>query len=190
MWELWFKFYLGKIEDFRPGASTSDISERLLQTGSGGGCSVTQFCPSLCDPMGCNMPGFPVLHHLLELAQTHVDWVGDAILPSHPLSSPFPPALNVSQHHGLSRRISSLHMVAKALELQHQSFQWIVRADFLYYYWLLWSLAVQRTLKSLLQHHSSKASMLCHSAFFMFQLLHPYMTTGKTVALTILTFVG
>ena len=94
-------------------------------------CSVTQSCPTLCNPMDCSMPGFPALHHLAELAQTHVHWVSDAIQPSHPLSSPSPPAFNLSQHQGLFQRVSSSHQVAKVLELQHQSFQWIFRVDFL-----------------------------------------------------------
>ena len=64
-------------------------------------CSVAQSCPTLCDPMDCSTPGFPVLHHLLKLAQTHVHWVGDAIQPSHPLFSPSSPAFNLSQHQGL-----------------------------------------------------------------------------------------
>ena len=85
-----------------------------------------------CDPMDCSTPGFPVHHQLPELAQTHVHWVGDAIQPSHPLSSPSPPALNPSQHQGLFKWVSSSHEVAKVLEfqLQHQSFQWIFRTDF------------------------------------------------------------
>ena len=96
-------------------------------------CSVAQSCPTLCDPMHCSTSGFPVLHHLLELAQTHVHRVGDAIQPSHPLSSPSPPAFNLSQHQGLFQWVSSLHQVAKVLELQpqHQSLQWIFRTDFL-----------------------------------------------------------
>ena len=87
----------------------------------------------LWDPMDCSTPGFPVLHHLPELAQTHVHWVGDAIQPSHPLSSPSPPAFYPSQHQGLFQWVSFLHQVTKALEiqLQHQSFQWIFRTDFL-----------------------------------------------------------
>ena len=95
--------------------------------------SVAQSCPTLCDPMDCSMPGFPVHHQLLEFTQTHVHWVGDAIQPSHPLSSPSPPAFNLSQHQGLLKWISSLHQVAKVLDfqLQHQSLQWIFRADFL-----------------------------------------------------------
>ena len=94
---------------------------------------VAQSCPTLCDPMDCSMPGFPVHHQLLELAQTLVQPVNDAIPPSHPLSSPSPPALNLSQHQGLFQCVSSSHQVAKVLEfrLQHQSCQWIFRTDFL-----------------------------------------------------------
>ena len=86
-----------------------------------------------CDPMDCCMPGFPVHHQLPELAQTHVRWVNDAIQPSPPLSSPSRPAFNLSQHHGLFQGVSSSHQVAKVLEfqLQPQSFQWILRVDFL-----------------------------------------------------------
>ena len=147
--------------------------------------SVAQLCLTLCDPMNCSMPGLPVHHQLPESTQTHVHRVGDAIQPSHPLSFPFPPALNLSQHQGLFQWVSSLHQVAKVLEfqLQHQSFQWTPRMDWLDL------LAVQVTLKSLLQHHSSKASILRCSAFFTVQHSHPYMTTGKTIALTRLTFV-
>ena len=144
--------------------------------------SVAQSCPTLCDHMNRSTPGLPVHHQLLESTQTHVHWVGDAIQPSHPLSSPSPPALNLSQHQGLFKWVSSSHQVTKGLEfqLQHQSFQWTPRTDLL---------AVQGTLKSLLQHHSSKVSIL-HSAFFTVQLSHLYMTTGKTIALTRWTFVG
>ena len=97
-------------------------------------CSVTQSCLTLCDPMDCSMPGFPVLHHLLEFAQTHLQWSDEAIQPSHPLSSPSPLALNLSQHPGLFKWVSSSHQVAKVLEfqLQHQSFQWTPRTDLLY----------------------------------------------------------
>ena len=93
--------------------------------------SVTQSCLTLCDPMDCSTPGLPV-YHLLELAQTHVHQVSDAIQPSHPLSSPSPPTFNLSQHQGLFRWVSCLHQVVKGLELQlqHQSFQWIFRTDF------------------------------------------------------------
>ena len=95
--------------------------------------SVTQLCTTCCDPMNHSMPGLPVHHQLLEFIQTHVHWVGDAIQPSHPRSSSSPPALNLSQHQGLFKWVSSLHQVAKVLEfqLQHQSFQWTPRTDLL-----------------------------------------------------------
>ena len=90
-------------------------------------------CPTLCDPMNHSTPGLPVHHQLLEFTQTHIHQVGDAIQPSHPLSSPSPPTFNLSQHQGLFKWVSSLHQVAKILEfqLQHQSFQWTPRTDFL-----------------------------------------------------------
>ena len=93
--------------------------------------SVAQSCPTLWDPMDCSVPGLPVHHWLLEFFQTHVHGVGDAIQPSHPLLSSSPPAFNLSQHQGLFKWVSSLHQVAKVLELhlQHQSFQWIFRTD-------------------------------------------------------------
>ena len=160
--------------------------------------------------MHCSTPGFSVHHQLPELTQTHVHRVGDAIQPSQPLSSPTPPTFNLSQHQGLFKWVSSLQQVAKVLEfqLQQQSFQWRFRTDFLKQnktkqnqnkqkkglisFRMNWLdlFAVQGTLKSLLQHHSSKASILRHLAFFTIQLPHPYMTTGKTIALTTWTFVG
>ena len=84
-------------------------------------CSVSKSCPTLCNPMDCSMPGFPVFHCLPEFAQTHVHWVDDTMEPSHPLLPPSPPALSLSQHQGLFQS----HQVAKVLELQlqHQSFQ-------------------------------------------------------------------
>ena len=95
--------------------------------------SVTQSCPTLCNPMDCSMPGLPVHHQLLGFTQTHVHWVGDAIQPSHPLLSPSSPAFNLSQHQGLFQWVSSSHQVAKVLEcqLQHQPFQWTPRTDLL-----------------------------------------------------------
>ena len=95
---------------------------------------VAQSCLTLCDPMDCNTLGLPVHHQLLEFTQTQVHWVGDAIQPSHPLSSPFPPTFDLSQHQGLFKWVSTSHQVGKVLEsqLQHQSFQWIFRTDFLY----------------------------------------------------------
>ena len=95
--------------------------------------SVTQSCPTLCDPMDCSTPGLPVHHQLPEFTHTHVHWVGGAIQPSHPLSSLSPPSFNLSQHWGLFKWESSSHQVARLLEfqLQHQSFQWIFRTHFL-----------------------------------------------------------
>ena len=141
--------------------------------------------------MDCSTPGFPIHHQLPEFTQTHVHWVGDAIQPSYPLSSPSPLTFNLSQHQGLFKWVISLHQVAKVLEfqLQHQSFQWTLWTDLLRMDWLD-LVAVQGTLKSLLQHHSSKASILQHSAFFIIQLSHPYMMTGKPIALTKWTFVS
>ena len=103
-------------------------------------CPVTQLCLSLCYPMDCSMPGLPAPHYLLEFVQVYVHWISDAIQQSHPLSSPSPPALNLSQHQGLFQWVSCWHQMAKILELQrqHQSFQWLFRADFLQD-WLLWS---------------------------------------------------
>ena len=152
--------------------------------------SVAQLCLTLCDPVNSSTPGLPVHHQLLEFTQTQVHWVGDAIQPSHPLSSPSPPALNLSQHQDLFKWVHCSHQVAK-----YWSFSFNIspsnehpglisfRMDWLDH------LAVQGALKSLLQHHSSKASIFQRSAFFTVQLSHPYMTTGKTIALTRQTFV-
>ena len=95
---------------------------------------LAQSCLTLCDPMDCSTPGIPVHHQLPEHTQTHVHRVGDAIQPSHPLLSPSLPGFNLSQHQDLFQWVSSSHQVAKVLEfqLQHQSFQWIFRTDFLY----------------------------------------------------------
>ena len=150
-----------------------------------------QSCPTLCNPMNRSMPGLPIHHQLLECIQTHILCIGDATHPSHPLSSPFPPALNISQHQGLFKWVSSSHQAAKVLafHLQHQSLN---EHPGLISFRMDWLdlLAVQGTLKSLFQHHSSKASILWHSAVFIVQLSHPYVTTGKTIALTRRTFVG
>ena len=136
-------------------------------------------------------PGLPVHHQLLEIAQTHVHRVSDAIQPSHPLSSPSLPVFNLSQHQHLCPWVSSSHLVAKywsfsfSISLSNEYSGLIsFRMDWLDL------LAVQGTLKTLIQHHSSKASLLWHSAFITVQLSHPYMTTGKTIALTRWTFVG
>ena len=149
--------------------------------------SVTQSCPTLWDPMNCITPGLPVHHQLPEFTQTHVHWVGDAIQPSHPLCPllllpPIFPRIRVfsnesalrirwPKHWSFSFNISSSHEHPGLISF---------RMDWLDL------LAVQGTLKSLLQHHSSKASILRCSAFFIVQLSHPYMTTGKTTSLTTL----
>ena len=150
-----------------------------------------QFSPTLCDPMNHSMSGLPVHHQLLEFAQTHVHQVSDAIQPSHPLSSPSPPALNPSQHQDLFQWISSLHQVAKVLEFQPQLSSSNEHPGMVSFR-MDWMdlLGVQGTFKSLLQYHSSKTSILQCSAFFTVQFSHPYTTTGKTIALTRRTFVG
>ena len=141
--------------------------------------SVAQSRPTLCDSMNYSTPGLPVHHQLQKFTQTHVPLVGDAIQPSHPLTSPSPPAPNPSQHQSLFQWVNSSYQVAKVLtfQLQHQSFHWMPRTDPFRMDWLD-LLAVQGTLKGLLQHHSSKASILC-SAFFRLQFSHPHMTIGK-----------
>ena len=153
-------------------------------------CSVAQSCPTLCDTMDCSTPSFPVLHHLPEfhlpwVSQTHVHWVSDAIQPSCPLSSLSPPAFYLPQHQGLFQWVSSLHEVARVLEF---NFRISPSNDYsgLIPFRIDWFdlLTAQGTLKSLLQHHNSKASIFWHSAFFIVQLSHPYTTPGKTKALT------
>uniref|UniRef100_A0AC11DC18 Uncharacterized protein n=1 Tax=Ovis aries TaxID=9940 RepID=A0AC11DC18_SHEEP len=153
--------------------------------------SVAQSCLTLWNPTDCSTPGLPVHHQLPELAQTHVCGVSDTIQPSHPLPPPSPLAFNLSQHQGLFQWVSSSYQVAKVLEFQ-LSVSPSNEHPGLISFRMDWLdlLVVQRTLKSLLQHHSSKASILQCSAFFIVQLSHPYMTTGKTIALTRRTFVG
>ena len=141
--------------------------------------------------MNRSTPGLPVHHQLREFTQTHVHRVSDAIQPSHPVSSPSPPAPNPSQHQSLFQWVNSSHEVAK-----YWSFSFSIipskeipglisfRMD------SLDLLAVQGTLKGLLQHHSSKASILQCSVFFTVQFSYPYTTTGKTIALTRQNFVG
>ena len=157
-------------------------------------CLVSQLCLTLCDPINCSMPGFP--DHLLEFAQMHVRWLGDAIQPSHLLLPPSS-ALSLSQHHGLFQ--SWLFFNESALCIRwpnYWSFSFSISPSNEYSglisFRIDWFdlLAVQGTLKSLLQHHSLKASVLQHLAFFIVQLSHLYMTTGKIMALTVRTFLG
>ena len=140
--------------------------------------------------MNHSTPSLPDHHQLLESTQTHVHRVSDAIQPSHPLLSSSLPAPNPSQHQSLFQWVNSSHEVAKVLEFQLQ-FQSSNEHPGLISFRMDWLdlLAVQGTLKSLLQH-ISKASILQRSVFFTVQLSHPYMTTGKTIALTRQTFVG
>ena len=141
--------------------------------------------------MDCSPPGLPVPHQLPELTQTHVHWVSDAIQPSHPLSSPSPPAFNLSQHWGLFKWSVLCIKLPKYCSFSisvspSNEYSGLIsfRMDWLDL------LAVQGTLKSLLRHHTSKASNLRCSAFFIVQLSHPYMTTGKALGLSRQTFVG
>jgi len=141
--------------------------------------SVSQSCLTLCDPMDCSIPDFPVHHQLVELVQTHVHQVSDAIQPSHPLSSPSLPAFNLSQHQGLSQWVSSSHQVAKDLELQlqHQSLQWIFRTDF-FSDWLVWSPCSPRGSQESSPTPQFK-SINSLALSFRVRLSHPYMTIGK-----------
>ena len=147
-------------------------------------CPVAKLCPTLCNPMDCIKPGFPVLHYLPEFAQTHVHWVSDAIQPFHPLLPPSPLALNLSQHRDLFQWVSSSHWVAKYFSF---SFSTSSSNEYpgLIYFRIDWfdAFSIQGILRSLLQHHSLKASILWCSTFFLVQLSHPYMTTGKTIIL-------
>ena len=153
--------------------------------------SVAQLCPTLCNPMNRSTPDLPVHHQLPEFTQTQVHRVGDAIQPSHPLSSPSPPAPNPPSIRVFSNELT-LHM--RWPEYWSFSFSIIPSKEIpgLISFRMDWLdlPEVQGTLKSLLQQHSSKASILRRSAFFTVQLSHPYMTTGKTIALTRRTFVG
>ena len=142
--------------------------------------SVAKSCPTFCDPMNCSTPGPPVHHQLQEFTQTHVQRVGDATQPSHP------PSIRVFFNEStLGMRWPQYWSFSVSI-IPSKEYPGLIsfRMDWLDL------LAVQGTLKSLLQHHSSKASILRHSAFFTVQLSHPYMTTGKTIALTRRTFVG
>ena len=152
--------------------------------------SVTQYCPTLCDPMDCSMPGFPVHHQLLELAQTPVHRVSAASQPSHPLSSHSPPALNLSQCQGFSNESVLCIRWPKYWNLSFSISPSNEYSGMISFRMAWFDLAVQGALKCLFQYHSSKASILWCSAFFMVQFSHTYMTTGKTTALTRWTFAG
>ena len=155
---------------FPPLSSLSGLSEFS---------SVAQLCLILCDPMGCSTPGLPVHYQVPEFTEAHVHWVSDAIQPSHLLLSPSPPAFNLSQHQGLFNvsvlciRWSKYWSFSFSISPSNEYSRLIsFRIDW-------FDLAVHGTLKSLLQRHSSKASILWHLALFIAQLSHPYMTTEK-----------
>ena len=152
-------------------------------------CSVSQSCLALCNPMNCSTPGFPVLATSRSL--THVHWISDTIQLSHPLSSPSPPTFNPSQHQGLFNesalciRWPTYWSFSFSISSSNEYSELIsFRMDWLDL------LAVQGTLTSLLQHHSSKVSILQCSAFFVLQLSHPNITSGKIIALTRQNFVS
>ena len=151
--------------------------------------SVTQSCPTLCEPMNSSTPGFPVHQQLPEFTQTHVHRIDDAIQPSHPLLSPSPPAPTppsirvFSNESALRMRWPKYWSFSFSISPSNEHPGLIFRMDWLDL------LAVQAALKSFLQHQSPKASIFRRSAFFTVQLSHPYMTTGKTITLTRWTFV-
>ena len=138
--------------------------------------SSAQLCSTLCDSMDCSMPGFPVHHQLPEPAQTHVHRVGDAIQPSHPLSSPFPPAFNLSHHQNLFQWVSSSHQVAKILLFSFgisPSREYSGLISFRTDWFDL--LAIQETLKCLFQHHNSSAlSLLYGPVLTSIHVLYPH----------------
>ena len=155
-----------------------------------GWCSITQSCPTLYNPTDCSTPGFPVFHHFLEFAQTHVRWVGDAIQPSHPVTPLLLPSIFPSI------RIFSCESAVCIRWPKYWSFSFSISSFSEYSVLISFRIgwfhlpAVQGTLKRLLQHHSLKASILWRSAFLMVQLSHLYMTSGKTVTLTVWTFLA
>ena len=146
--------------------------------------SVAQSCLTLGDPMNHSTPGLPVHHQLPEFTQTFVHRVGDAIQPSHPLSSPSPPAPTPPSIRVFSNESTLRMRWPKYWSFSFSIIPWKEHPGLISFRmdWLD-LLAVQGTLKSLLQHHSSKASILHHSAFFTVQLSHPYIPTGKIIAL-------
>ena len=148
--------------------------------------SVTPSCPPPFDPLDCSMPGFPVLHHLPELAQTHVHRVSHAMKPSHPRSSPSPPFFSLSQHHGLLKWVTSSHRVVKVLELQHQPFQWI--QDWSPLGWTGWISLQSKGLSRVFFHTTVQKHQFFYAQPSLWSNSH--MTTGKTIALTRRTFVG
>ena len=150
----------------------------------------SQSCPALCDPVDCSTPGFPVLHCLPDLAQTHARWVGDAIQPSHPLSPPSPPAVYLLQHQGLVQWVGSLHQVAKYWHFSSnisasKEYSGLISFKIDWFYFL----EVQRLLRvfpsTTAQEHQFFSAQLS-----LWSNSHPHMTTGRTIALTRLTLLA
>ena len=152
--------------------------------------SVAQSFPTLCDPVDCSMPGLPVHHQLPEFTQTHVHRVDDSIQPSHPLSSPSPPAPIPPNIRVFSNESTLRMRWPKYWSLSFSISPSNEYSGLIFFRTDWFDLEVQGTLKSLLQHHSSKASIFWRSALFIVYLSHSYMTTGKTIALTRRTFVS
>ena len=158
--------------------------------------SVTQQCLTLCDPMDWSRPGFPRLLPTPKICSNSCassQWCHSTISSCHPLlflPSPSPPAFNLSQHQSVFQSVSSSHQQPKYWRFNFSLSAFNEYSGLIFTMNWLDLLAGQGTLKSLLQHHNSKASILRRSAFFIVQLSHPYMTTGKTIALTRRTFVG
>ena len=174
--------------DLHPGCSLDQLLHHLKQNLPQFSL-VAQLFPALCDPMDCSTPVFPVHHQLPVLTQTNAHQVGDAIQPSHPLV-PSPPTFNLSQHQGFFQMSQffttgdqSIGALASASVLPMNIQDWfpLRLTDLISFQ--------SKGLSRVFQHHSSKASVLWHSVFFMVQLSHPYMTTGKTIALTRQIFV-
>ena len=181
---LQITFWQGKTAlEHSSSKSLTSVKGRLLASVQ----FISQSCPTFRSPIDCSTPGFPVHHQFPELAQPHVHRVGDAIQPSHPLSSPSPPTFKLCHI-----RVFSNVSVLCIRWPKYRSFNFNISLSNEYSrlisFRIDWLdlLAVQGTLKSLLQHHSS----IWHSAFFIVQFSHPYMTTGKTISLTRWTFVG
>ena len=151
--------------------------------------SVTQSCPTLCDPMDFSTPGFPVHHQIPELTQTHVHRVSDAIQPSHPLSSPSLPIFSLAQHQGLFQWVSSSHQVAKVLEFQPASVLPMNTQDWSPLGWTGWISLQSKGLSRVFSNTTVQKHQFFGAQLSLWSNSHPNMTTGKIIALTRQTFV-
>ena len=153
-------------------------------------CSVTKLCPTLCNTMNCSTQDFPVLHSLLRFAQTQVHWVDDGIQPSHLLSPSSPPVLNISQHQGLLPMSRLFATCGQSIGASASVFPINIQGYFPLGLTGLIFLQSKELSRVFPQYHNSKASIPWFSVFFIVQLSHPYMPTGKNIALTIWTFLA